>query len=426
MNFDFTEDQRSLRDAVRRWVDKGFTFERRHALARAGGKTRDVYQELAELGLASLAVAADHGGLGFGAVEAMVVMEELGRGLVNAPYVHGALVAPVLLAAGPADLQQAWLPKVADGSALVVLAHQERHARYRLDQVATTAKETSEGWLLTGRKSVVPAGDEADAFIVPALHAGQISLFLVTPGADGVRLRGYPTQDGARAAELALDATPAILIRHDGLGVLEHAVDAGIAGVCAEGVGLMERLTEMTAEYMNTRQQFGVPIASFQALRHRIADVKMQLELGRSMSYYASLKLGEAPAARRRALSQAKVQLGRSMRFVGQQCVQLHGGIGVTDEYAGSHYFKRLTVLELTFGDTMHHLGEVSQRMQDTGGVFAGPRGGLSGPGLVAVLPPPSQQRMEVALEVAVLQHLGRDRAARGFLEVKHAPARLA
>jgi alkylation response protein AidB-like acyl-CoA dehydrogenase len=153
--------------------------------------------------------------------------------------------------------------------------------------------------------------------------------------------------------------------------LLELATDVGIAAVCAEAVGLMDKLVAITVEYMNTRKQFGTTLATFQALRHRIADVKMQLELGRSMSYYASMKLGEPAAQRRRALSQAKVQLGQSMRFVGQQCIQLHGGIGVTDEYLGSHYFKRLTMLELAFGDTMHHLGEVSDRMQDTAGVFA-------------------------------------------------------
>jgi hypothetical protein len=371
MDFDFTEDQQSLRDAVRRWVDKGYSFERRHGLAKAGGATRAVYGELADLGLTGLGVDADHGGMAFGAVEAMVVMEELGRGLVNAPYAAGALVAPVLLSAAPADLKAAWLPKIADGSALVVLAHQERAARYRLDRVETRATETSNGWQLDGAKSVVPAGDEADAYVVPALHAGQVSLFLVTRGAEGLAVRGYPTQDGARAAELALAATPATLILHSGLPLLEQAVDVGIAAVCAEGVGLMERLVELTAEYMNTRKQFGVPIANFQALRHRMADVKMQLELGRSMSYYASLKLGEPAPARRRALSQAKVQLGRSMRQVGQECVQLHGGIGMTDEYAGAHYFKRLTMLEMAFGDTLHHLGEVSERMQETAGVFA-------------------------------------------------------
>jgi alkylation response protein AidB-like acyl-CoA dehydrogenase len=371
MDFEFTEDQQSLRDAVHRWVDKGFTFERRHGLAKAGGATRAVYAELADLGLTGLAVDADHGGMGFGAVEAMVVMEELGRGLVDAPYAAGALVAPTLLSGAPGPLKSQWLPKIADGSALVVLAHQERRARYRLDRVEAQARRAGDAWVVDGSKSVVPAGDEADAFVVPAVHAGTIGLFLVAKGAEGCSVTGYPTQDGARAAELGMSAAPAALIAEDGLAALEQAVDVGIAAVCAEGVGLMERLVELTAEYMNTRKQFGVPIATFQALRHRIADVKMQLELGRSMSYYASLKLGEPAAARRRALSQAKVQLGRSMRLVGQECVQLHGGIGMTDEYVGSHYFKRLTMLELAFGDTMHHLGEVSARMQDTAGVFA-------------------------------------------------------
>ncbi|NWG74650.1 MAG: acyl-CoA dehydrogenase family protein [Rubrivivax sp.] len=371
MDFDFTDDQDSLRDAVARWVDKGFPFERRHALAKAGGFTRAVYAELAELGLAGLAVPPSHGGMGFGPVEAMVVMEELGRGLVNAPYAQGALLAPALLAHADQATRDAWLPRIADGSALVVLAHQERGARYRLDQIGTRAVAVGSGWTVSGTKSVVPAGDEADAFVVPAHSGTGIHLFLVPKDAPGVAVRGYPTHDGARAADVTLHETPATMIARDGFAMLEHAVDVGIAAVCAEGVGLMDRLVAITVDYMNTRKQFGVPIASFQALRHRIADVKMQLELGRSMSYYATLKLGEEPAARRRALSQAKVQLGHSMRFVGQQCIQLHGGIGVTDEYVASHYFKRLTMLEMTFGDTLHHLGEVSARMQDTAGVFA-------------------------------------------------------
>jgi len=369
MDFEFTDDQISLRDAVARWAEKGFSFERRHGIAKAGGQTRAVWAELAELGLTGLAIAEDQGGMGFGPIEAMVVMEELGRGLVNAPYAAGALVAPTILATAPAELQAAWLPKIAAGEALVVLAHQERGARYRFDQVATRGTESGGAWTLDGAKSVVPAGDEADAFIVPAHTPHGIRLFLVEAAA--AQVRGYPTQDGARAAEITLKAAPAQLITADGQLVLERAIDVGIAATCAEGVGLMDALVKMTVEYMNTRKQFGVTIASFQALRHRIADVKMQLELGRSMSYFASMKLGEATAQRRRALSQAKVQLGHAMRHVGQQCVQLHGGIGVTDEYAGSHYFKRLTMLEMAYGDTMHHLGEVSARMQDTAGVFA-------------------------------------------------------
>jgi len=262
---------------------------------------------------------------------------------------------------------------MADGSALVVPALQEQGARYRLDAVATTAAPQAGGWALTGTKHLAPAGDEADAFVVPARmgpHAvAPIGLFVVERGRCAVR--GYPTQDGARAADVTLAASPGALVLADGAAALEHARDIGIAAVCAEGVGLMDKLLAITVEYMNTRKQFGVPIASFQALRHRIADVKMQLELARSMSYYATLKLGEPPAQRRRALSQAKVQLGQSMRFVGQQCVQLHGGIGVTDEVNASHYFKRLTMLEMAYGDTLYHLGEVSERMQDTAGVFA-------------------------------------------------------
>jgi len=377
MDFEFNDDQLSLRDAVARWVDKGFGFERRHAIAKQGGHTREVYRELAELGLTGLAVSEAHGGMGFGAIEAMVVMEELGRGLVNAPYASAALVAPCVLAKASAEVQSAWLPRIASGEALVVLAHQERAARYRLNQVATSAQRAAGQWQLSGHKSVVPAADEADAFIVPARTSGHgddahgIGLFLVEKGAAGTQIQGYATQDGARAGELKLAGTPATLIEEDALPTLEQAGDVGIAAACAEGVGVMDKLVALTVEYMNTRKQFGTTLATFQALRHRIADVKMQLELGRSMSYFASLKLGESAAARRRALSQAKVQLGHSMRFVGQQCTQLHGGIGVTDEYIGSHYFKRLTMLEVTFGDTLHHLGEVSARMTDSSGVFA-------------------------------------------------------
>ena len=377
MDFNFSDDQNSLRDAVNRWVEKGFDFPRRHALAKAGGKNRAVYQELAELGLTGLAVPEAHGGLGFGATEAMVVMEELGRGLVNAPYAAAALVVPTLLAAAPDAVQAAWYPKIASADALVVPALQERSARYLLNHVTTTATQSGGDWVLSGQKSVVPAADEADAFIVPARISGAvdaeagIGLFLVEKSASGVHTTGYPTQDGGRAGELMLDNASATLISADGFATLQQAVDVGIAATCAEGVGLMDKLVAITVEYMNTRKQFGVTLSTFQALKHRIADVKMQQELGRSMSFYASMKLGEAPAQRRRALSQAKVQLGQSMRYVGQQCTQIHGGIGVTDEYISSHYFKRLTMLEMAYGDTLHHLGEVSARMQDTAGVFA-------------------------------------------------------
>lgn len=371
MDFDFSDDQEQLRDAVRKWVDKAYDFERRRAIVAAGGFDRAAYRELAELGLAGLYVREEDGGLDMGPIEGMVVMEELGRGIVLEPLAQTLIAGSVLGAYAPAGLKAAWLPRVASGEALVVLAHQERASRYRLDVCTSSATRTPSGWTLNGTRSVVPVGDQADGFIVPAMTDGQLALYLVQRDASGVSSRGYPTQDGGRAAELVLRDAPAELITRDGLTALAHAVDIGTAATCAEAVGVMDKTLAITVDYMNTRKQFGVAIATFQALRHRVADMKMQLELARSMSYYASLKLNAPADERRRALARAKVQLGQSMRFVGQQAVQLHGGIGVTDEYIVSHYFKKLTQLEMTFGDTLHHLGEVSARMQDTAGVFA-------------------------------------------------------
>jgi alkylation response protein AidB-like acyl-CoA dehydrogenase len=379
MDFDFSDDQDMLRDTVRKWVEKDYTFERRRAIVKAGGFSKDAWRGLTDLGLLGLHVPEAQGGLGLGPVDAMVVMEELGRGIVMEPFAAVALVATSLLTAGHAPSAALWLQGIAEGTELVVLAHQERTARYRLAHVETTAKSVGGIWQLSGLKSVVPAGAHAGAFIVPARVSGAVddaagnALFLVSKGQKGVAVRGYPTQDGACAADLTLLDADAIELLPAGpaFAALEHAIDIGIAALCAEAVGAMDKLVAVTVEYMNTRKQFGVAISSFQALKHRVADVKMQLELARSMSYFASLKLNEPAPARRRALAQAKLQLGQSMRFVGQQCIQLHGGIGVTDEYVASHYFKRLTVMEMSYGDTLHQLGEVSARMQDTAGVFA-------------------------------------------------------
>ncbi len=371
MNFDFTDDQEQLRDAVRKWVDKGYDFERRRSIEKAGGFSKEAFNEIAELGLGGLYISEDDGGLGMGPVEGMVVMEELGRGIVLEPFTQTLICSALLSNYAPAALKSAWLPKIAAGEALVVLAYQERAARYKLDVCASKAAVAGNKYVVTAIKSVVSAGDKADAFLVPAMLNGKIALFLVERSAAGVMTTGYGTQNGSRAAEVTLVNAPAQLVTLDGLTALEHGVDIGIAATCAEAVGAMDKTVAITAEYMNTRKQFGVVISSFQALRHRMADVKMQLELARSMSYYAALKLNAPAPERRAAMARAKYQLGNSMRFVGQQAVQLHGGIGVTDEYIVSHYFKHLTQLEMTFGDTLHHLGEVSSRMQDTAGVFA-------------------------------------------------------
>ena len=371
MDFDFSDDQIQLGDAVRRWVDKGYDFERRRQIAKAGGFSREAYGELADLGLTGLYVPESQGGLGMGPVEGMVVMQELGRGLGLEPLTQTLMASTLLHAWAPEALKAQWLPPLASGEALVVLAHQSRGVRYRLDHCTTQAQETAAGWTLSGTQSLVPVGDQADAFFIPAMAAGRQALFLVERSAQGVSTNGYGTQDGGRAAEVFLNGATATLVTTDGLAALEHALDIGIAATCAEAVGAMDKTVAITVDYMNQRKQFGVLISSFQALRHRMADVKMQLELARSMSYYASLILNAPATERSAAMARAKYQLGQSMRFVGQQCVQLHGGIGVTDEYLVSHYFKKLTQLEMTFGDSLHHLGQVSARMQDTAGVFA-------------------------------------------------------
>ncbi len=379
MNFEFSDDEQQLREAVQRFVERGYTFERRTAIAKAGGFSAEAWGEIAELGLLGLGTSEEDGGMAMGPVAAMLALEALGRGLVLEPVAAVALVAASVLAQAPADMRSNWAPRVASGEARVVLACQERAARYKLQRVDTKARRKGDAWTLSGAKSLVPIGDQADAFIVSARVSGNaddpagIALFLVERAAAGVKTRGYALQDGSRAAELTLENAPATLLVAAGpaFAALELAVDTGIAALAAEAVGAMDKLFELTADYLNTRKQFGVPIGTFQALRHRIADMKMQLELARSMSYYATLKLGDEPAVRRRAVAQAKVQLGQSARYLGQQAIQLHGGIGMTDEYIGSHYFKRLTTMEMQFGDTMHHIGEVSARMLETAGVFA-------------------------------------------------------
>jgi len=371
MDFDFSDEQEQLRDAVRKWVDKAYTFDERRSVVAAGGFSASAYQAMAELGLCGLYVQDTYGGMNMGPNEGMVAMEELGRGMVMEPLVHTWMCTSVLQAFAPDDLKTEWLPRLAGGDAMLVLAHHEKGTRYDLHKCQATAKQVGTAWHINGHKSLVPAGDHAHGFLVPATVNGKQALFLVPRSAATDTTHAYLAQDGSRMSELHLKDASAHLISLDGLAALQLAVDVGATTLCAEAVGLMEKTLTLTVEYMNTRKQFGVAIASFQALRHRVADMKMQLELGRSMSYYASLKLNAPAAERSLAVSRAKFQIGRSTRHVGQEAVQLHGGIGVTDEYIVSHCFKRLTQIELSLGDSLHHLGEVSAQMQETAGVFA-------------------------------------------------------
>ena len=375
MDFDFTEEQRLLDDTVRRLVKDEYDIAKRKAyIAEPEGFSRKLWQRYAELGLLGLPFAEAEGGFGGSAVETMIVMESFGRGLVVEPYLASVVLGGglVTLAGSPAQ-KQAILPELAGGKLLLTFAHGERRSRYTLSDVETTAKKDAGGYVLSGKKGVVLHGDSAGRLIVSARSGGAsrerkgLSLFLVDAKAKGVSRRGYPTVDGLRAAEITLDQ---VRVESDALlgswgeayPVIEHAVDRAIAALAAEAVGIMETLNATTLDYLKTRKQFGVPIGSFQALQHRMADMVVEFEQARSMATLAALSADLADAReRRRVISAAKVQIGKSGRFVGQQAIQLHGGIGMTDEYSAGHYFKRLTMIDQTFGDADHHLDRFAE-----------------------------------------------------------------
>lgn len=379
MDFKLTDEQQQLRDTLVRLVQKDYSFDKRRAILKSpDGYGREVWQQFAEMGLTAIGLPEAHGGLGGNAVDTMVVMEVFGRALVVEPYLATVVLGAGLVAQGGSDAQQAQiLPAVAAGERLLALAHGEPGGRYALSHVTTAAKKQSDGYVLSGAKTVVLHGAQADTLIVSARTGGSardvqgLSLFLVDRGAAGLTATDHPTHDGQRAAEIRLDQVkvPAgALLGKEGQGyaLLDAAIARGIAALCAEAVGAMAALIEITLAYIKTRKQFGVPIGSFQVLQHRMADMLMQAEQARSMTYLAAAKADSADAAgRRRAIAAAKTLVGQAARFVGQQAVQLHGGIGVTDEVNVSHYFKRLTLINASFGDADHHLGAFSDLLLD-------------------------------------------------------------
>ena len=375
MDFDYTEEQRLLDETVRRLVKDEYDIAKRKAyIAEPEGFRRKLWQRYAELGLLGLPFAEAEGGFGGSAVDTMIVMESFGRGLVVEPYLASVVLGGGLVTlAGSAAQKKAILPELASGRLLLAFAHGERQSRYTLSDVETTAKKDGSGYLLSGKKGVVLHGDSADRLVVSARSSAAsrerngLSLFLVDAKANGVTRRGYPTVDGLRAAEVTLDQ---VRVEGDALlgawseayPVIEHAVDRAIAALAAEAVGIMETLNATTLDYLKTRKQFGVAIGSFQALQHRMADMVVEYEQARSMATLAALSADLADAReRRRVISAAKVQIGKSGRFVGQQAIQLHGGIGMTDEYSAGHYFKRLTMIDQTFGDADHHLDRFAE-----------------------------------------------------------------
>jgi alkylation response protein AidB-like acyl-CoA dehydrogenase len=379
VDFRYSEEQLALQDTLQRFVSRDYDFERRRALARSPlGFSAEAWERYAELGLLALPFPEEFGGLGGSGVDIMAVMEHVGQGLLLEPYLSTVVLCGGLIRdAASEPIKQSILPRVAAGKLQMALAAYEAAGRYDLAHVACTAVEAGGGWTLSGRKAVVLDAPSADYFLVSARSAGQVgdregvSLFLVPRDAPGVTTFPYPTQSGGRAADLQLtNVSPQAMIAAPGraLGVIERAVDCAIAALCAEALGVVTALNQATLNYLKTRKQFGVAIGAFQALQHRMAEMIIAAEQTRSMAIIAALHVDvDDVTKRRRAISGAKAYVGQAARFVGQQAVQLHGAMGVVDDLIVSHYFKRLTMIDMSLGDADFHLA----RFSDASGVEA-------------------------------------------------------
>jgi alkylation response protein AidB-like acyl-CoA dehydrogenase len=368
MDFDLSDEQRLLGESVTRFVAERCDFESRlRSMREPEGWSREAWGEMAELGLLALPFAEEDGGFGGGGVETMIVMEALGRGLSIEPYLATVILAGgALRRAGTAAQKSSRVPAIAAGELVMALAHQEPDAPRHSLSAAATAHRTAGGWELNGNKIAVIHGANAGELVVSATSAGGLSLFLVPASAAGVQVKAQRGYDGVPIATLSLEdvEVPAdVLLGDEGAGaaILERLFEEANAAMAAEAVGIMADTVELTTEYLKTRFQFGVPIGSFQGLQHRSVDMLIQLELARSMAILAALSLDQPDEIRRRNVAAAKVQIGRSGRFIGQQAVQLHGAIGITAEYKVGHAFKRLTAIDALFGDADHHLDMLAE-----------------------------------------------------------------
>ena len=368
MDFSFTEEQTLLRNMVQSFVQDNYDFDSRMKIVRSEeGMSREIWGQFAELGLLAAPFAEELGGLDGGPIETMIIMEELGRGLVVEPYLPTVVLCGGILNRHGSDAQKEQLAGIIGGEDIWALAYSEPQSRFNPADVLTSAKADGDNYVLNGTKAVVAAAPWANKLIVSARVSGEqrdrdgIALFIVDKSAAGISTQDYPTVDGNRASEVTLEnvsvgADALIGDANGGLAMLEEALDHGIGAVCAESLGHMKALNDATVEYCKTRKQFGVPIGSFQVLQHRMVDMFMEYEQSVSMTYMVNMKLTEGEAERKKAASGAKVQIGKSGRFVGQQAVQLHGGMGMTEELNVGHYFKRLTVIDTQFGNVDHHL----------------------------------------------------------------------
>ena len=364
MDFNFSEDQTMLRDSVARYLQNTYDFEtRQKAIKSEAGWRPEVWKAFAEeLGILGAPFSEEHGGFGGGAIENMIVMEEIGKALVVEPYLSTVVIGGGFLKhsgyAGASDL----IGSIIAGETIIAFAYAEPQGRYNFADIKTTAKKDGSSYTLSGPKAVVWSAPWATHLIVTARTGGGqrdtsgIGVFLVEKGAAGLTTRDYPTVDGSRASEVYFENTPASLIADNAYPLIEQVIDEAIAALCAEAVGVQRKLHEGTLDYARQRKQFGVPIASFQVLQHRMVDMFMNLEQSVSVTYMATLKLGESAEERGKAVSAAKVHIGRANKFLGQNAIQIHGGMGMTDELAIGHYFKRATMIEGLFGSVDHHL----------------------------------------------------------------------
>jgi hypothetical protein len=369
MNFSFTEEQTLLRDSLASYLADNYSFDQRRAAIKAGAGWRPgVWKAFAEdLGILGATFPEDLGGLGGGPVETLVIMDELGKALVVEPYLATVVVAGGFLQRAGTPAATELLGKIVAGQAVFAFAYAEPQSRYAWNDVQVSARKDGAGYVLNGQKAVVVGAPWASHLIVTARtggsrrDAGGISVFVVDAKAKGIEMREYPTVDGSRAAEVSFENVEVgadALLGPDGQGLplIEAVVDEASVALCGEACGVLRRLHEGTVEYTKQRKQFGQPISQFQVLQHRMVDMYIAFEQSVSMTYMATIKLGESGDERAKAVSAAKVQIGRACRFVGQNAIQLHGGMGMTDEMAIGHYFKRATMIEAQFGNTDHHL----------------------------------------------------------------------
>jgi pimeloyl-CoA dehydrogenase small subunit len=381
MDFDLTEEQSILKDSLERLLADHYGFEtRRTYLAEPEGYSTGMWRRYAEMGLMALPFAEADGGLGGGAVETMLVMEALGSALALEPYFATVVLGGGFLRLGASEaLRKELVPQIAEGALRLAFAHTEHKARFDLNHVETTARKQDGVYVLSGHKGVVLHGDSADRLVVSARLAGDIreesgiGVFLVDAEAPGITRRGYPTQDGLRAAEIRFEnvevpAEGVLGEAENGFPLIRQVVDQAIAALAAEAVGVMSQMHRMTVDYLKVRRQFGVPIGQFQVLQHKAVDMFIAIEQARSMALFATMMADEKDAGERaRAMHATKAEIGQAGRLVGETAIQLHGGVGMTMEYAVGHYFKRMTMIDIMFGNADHHLRELAR----AGSLFA-------------------------------------------------------